>query len=512
MIFNYNNKKETFEKFDICIIGTGIAASSLAIELLNSKFSFVMIEAGSLDGNANKLIQNEICGREFEARLDDLNSKNTTSIEVGGTSSLWHGVLAPLDEIDFQKRVWINNSGWPINYDDLKPYYLKACKILKLFNYEFFNIKKLPHKLYKILTSINFNQNILDNKIFQRPMPVTRFKKILLSKLKESKNQHLIFNAAALECVHSESGSVQKIICGSEDGEKFSIFAKKFVVCAGALETPRILLNSKINNNNIGKYLMDHPMGSICQIQFNKKQKPDLFNYYHYSNELMIKFGFTFTADIQKKFQLPNHCFYTKASFIRGINFNSEKVLLSLLDLRHGKISLKNILNVLMHPLLVCSFIAEKLRLNVKYADLLFISEQLPNPESKITLSDKTDNFGYPIARIDWNVSKKDSQSIYNSINALQSHILNIKDINFVKEKINLNWSKVFRSASHHLGTARMSDTDETGVVDRNLKVFNFDNLFICDGSVFPTSGNANCSLTISALACRLADYLKITK
>jgi choline dehydrogenase-like flavoprotein len=53
-----------------------------------------------------------------------------------------------------------------------------------------------------------------------------------------------------------------------------------------------------------------------------------------------------------------------------------------------------------------------------------------------------------------------------------------------------------------------MSTSSENGVVNENLKVFDMDNLFICDGSVFPTSGNANSSLTISALACRLADYL----
>ena len=80
--------------------------------------------------------------------------------------------------------------------------------------------------------------------------------------------------------------------------------------------------------------------------------------------------------------------------------------------------------------------------------------------------------------------------------------------IKFTHSPQDLDWEDTFTSAAHHVGTARMSDSAESGVVDKDLKVFGINNLYVCDGSVFSTSGNVNSSFTISALACRLADHL----
>ena len=160
MIYRSNLEKKIFNLFDICIVGSGIAASSLIIELLDSKFSIVIIEAGDLECPSSKLIQKDNTGRKF--------GKNTTAIEVGGTSNLWHGVLSPLDQIDFKKRSWINESGWPISYKELSKYYLKACSIFKIENFSFFKIKNLPSKLNKILSSLIFKKKYFGKKSFSK--------------------------------------------------------------------------------------------------------------------------------------------------------------------------------------------------------------------------------------------------------------------------------------------------------------------------------------------------------
>jgi len=67
---------------------------------------------------------------------------------------------------------------------------------------------------------------------------------------------------------------------------------------------------------------------------------------------------------------------------------------------------------------------------------------------------------------------------------------------------------EVFGS-NHHMGTTRMSNTEKTGVVDKHCKVYGVTNLYIAGSSVFPTSGFANPTLTIVALAHRLADKIK---
>ena len=61
---------------------------------------------------------------------------------------------------------------------------------------------------------------------------------------------------------------------------------------------------------------------------------------------------------------------------------------------------------------------------------------------------------------------------------------------------------------SHEVGTMRMGANAATAVVDSNLEVYGCPGLFVCDNSVLPTSPPANPSLTLAALALRLADHV----
>ena len=487
---------------EICIIGSGVGASSLAVELIDSNIPFIMIEAGPLECSSD-IVKKENMGLDFGLR-------RTTSIEVGGTSNLWHGILSPLDKVDFEKRNWIPNSGWPIKYDDLEPFYKKAGKILKVINFDLFTLNKLPRALSNLLSDLKFNKTVLKNKIFQQPIPVTRFKEVIVSKIKNSKVHHLYYNACALELVKDNSGTIKKLICGNDSGDIFEVFSDKFVICAGALETPRLLQNSSINNKNIGKYLMDHPMGNLCQISFNKKQKAHIYSDIKLFPNSKIKSGLAFTKDTQEFNRLPNHCFYTRVSFSKGIDNKTEKVKLSLLTFRDGGVSLKDIWNLVKNLNLVSQILIYKLSLNLKYkySDLFFVTEQIPNPNSTVTLSNKKDMFGYPIASINWQLTKGDINSMQKVFSLLRSKAFPDGYVEFTHSPQDLDWENTFTSAAHHVGTARMSDSEKTGVVDKNLKVFGIKNLYVCDGSVFSTSGNVNSSFTISALACRLADHL----
>ena len=68
---------------------------------------------------------------------------------------------------------------------------------------------------------------------------------------------------------------------------------------------------------------------------------------------------------------------------------------------------------------------------------------------------------------------------------------------------------EVAMSSHHNMGTTRMNENPRLGVVDPNCKVHGISNLFMAGGSVFPTGGFANPTLTLIALAIRLADHLK---
>jgi choline dehydrogenase-like flavoprotein len=494
---------------DYCIIGSGIGGSTLALKLVEQGKNVLIIEAGKKYGNS-KNVTYENTGREFGLRA-------TTSIQLGGTSNIWHGVLSLLDPIDFEKREWIQHSGWPITYQELLPFYKESSKIYSVKEYNYFSPESLNSVLKSELNKIDFDREIFYNKLFQQPLPTVRFKRKLVKLCKGNKNIQVLINSTALEIITCDNGKrVKAIKVADSTGTLKKIAANNFILAAGALETPRLLLNSNknsnngIGNNNIGRYLMDHPMGNLLQIQFITPQKARLYSDTKYDPKSKIKTGLLLKESLQKKKNAPNHCFYLKPSFIHGIDDKSEKIKLAMLTFLSGKLNLKDIYNVVTNFNVVMQILAYKftLNLNYKYADLFFITEQIPNPNSCVTLSNKKDKFGYPIANINWQVTEDEINSVHEWYSLIKEAFPSSK-YNFTHSYNNIDWNNIYTSAAHHVGTARMASNSQNGVVDKNLRVFDVENLYICDGSVFPTSGNVNSGFTISALACKLADHLK---
>jgi choline dehydrogenase-like flavoprotein len=137
--------------------------------------------------------------------------------------------------------------------------------------------------------------------------------------------------------------------------------------------------------------------------------------------------------------------------------------------------------------------------------------EQTPNPESRVSLSAERDAFSIPRVRIDWRLAPVDRWSLRRSLEILATQL---GRAGLGRLRIDLNdhdqsWPDVLRDAGHHIGTTRMHLDSKKGVVDENCRVHGMSNLFMAGSSVFPTSGNANPTLTLVALALRLADRVK---
>ena len=138
--------------------------------------------------------------------------------------------------------------------------------------------------------------------------------------------------------------------------------------------------------------------------------------------------------------------------------------------------------------------------------------EQFPNPDSRITLSDRHDQFGMRIPRIDWRVSEHEARAM-RQITELMVEQLSRMGIEppvleeWVRDRA--MFPQTFRDVAHPTGTTRMADDPVRGVVDAQCQVHGVNGLFIGGSSVFPTSGHANPTQMIVALAVRLADTLK---
>jgi len=136
--------------------------------------------------------------------------------------------------------------------------------------------------------------------------------------------------------------------------------------------------------------------------------------------------------------------------------------------------------------------------------------ETAPNPDSRITLSGQRDRFNNPLVSVGWQLTPLDSYSLRRTYEVLGHELgraglgrLKVLSVDDIIERGD------FWSQHHHIGTTRMHYDPKQGVVDKNCRVHEIANLFLAGSSVFPTSGSATPTLTILALAMRLADRIK---
>jgi choline dehydrogenase-like flavoprotein len=140
-----------------------------------------------------------------------------------------------------------------------------------------------------------------------------------------------------------------------------------------------------------------------------------------------------------------------------------------------------------------------------------FNSEQSPSESNQVLLMQEEDRHGMKRVQVNWRLQRGDAESaqrgfvlLRNSINSGSRCRLEFDDEQLLDQ---------LRAAppvgGHHMGTARMGSTPRSGVVDANCTVFGLPNLYVASSAVFPTSGYANPTLTIVALAVRLARHIK---
>jgi choline dehydrogenase-like flavoprotein len=137
-------------------------------------------------------------------------------------------------------------------------------------------------------------------------------------------------------------------------------------------------------------------------------------------------------------------------------------------------------------------------------------TEQAPNPDSRVTLSDERDRLGLPKARLNWQLSELDRTSVARSVRAL-AQALGAAGLGRLYSRPATEetfWNAV-GGGNHHMGTARMHPEPSRGVVDENCRIHGVANMYVAGSAVFPTTGFAHPTLTVVALALRLADHLR---
>lgn len=490
MIFEEPKQTNT----DIVIIGSGIGAVSVASALATAGKSFTVIEAGGINTQAAELNVQQV-GRPF-------NLRSTTCYSVGGTSNLWHGLLAPLDKRDFETRTRGRHSlGWPISRDELVPHYERATQFLSTGKYSLgdadFALTSPPK------TGLRSLDAIADEKLYFQPRPRRNLQKYILSITKKSARHHLLLGARVLAVQKTGASGVE--ITVGHGSRIYSLRYNTVIISAGALGSPRILLNSGLGGNSVGRYLADHPMAPLVTLRLERPK--DLSRY----TGAMQSGNYVFRGlkPNQGRYHL-NMNLMMRPSVRWGTDFHTERLKNSLLCFRDGGVSARDIWDVARNVNEVRQILQYKWlhSVNTKTFDLLLVAEQTPNYDSRVLLISEKDQWGFNKVAADWRLNDSDQSCVKKLYSEITSFI---EGHDYCAHRNHeYDWDQRFTSAAHHSGTCRMGSDLETSVVDSDCSLHNQQSIYVCDASVIPVNGCANLGLTISALGFRLGHHLSL--
>jgi choline dehydrogenase-like flavoprotein len=139
------------------------------------------------------------------------------------------------------------------------------------------------------------------------------------------------------------------------------------------------------------------------------------------------------------------------------------------------------------------------------------VIEATPNRDSRVRLGSRKDHFGMPRVEVDWRLNASDQRGLRRLLSLMNEEFgrRGLGTLLVDREVFEDGWHASMTGGKHHIGTTRMHTDPRQGVVDADCRVHGMANLYVAGSSVFPTGGYANPTLTIVALAIRLADHLK---
>jgi len=483
---------------DICIVGAGAAGIAMAREFIPRATSVVLLESGDLASSAptQELYDGPNTGTFLAP--DSRYLFGTRARYLGGTTNYWDGWCRPLDEHDFTERDWVPASGWPLTRAELRPYYDRACALLEIHPFD-------DADAAERLTAGTplFPPDSVMRPAFFHLSPPTRFGQVYRQDLAAAERVKLFLNANTVELeTDASAGAVERVRVATLAGGQFHVRARRFVVAAGGIENARLLLASRtvesggLGNRSdlVGRHFMEHPSFALGVLVMPERNA----TMYHYRRHQHPKGGLNEIAivqlapEVQRRHRLLNSLlFFHRMEKWRYKSVERElgNVPFLLDDLAGG---------------------ADGAGAGgTYYGEVNFVAEQSPNPDSRVTLADEKDALGSPRARLDWCLSEADAASMAVTLDLFAREI---GVLGLGRVKLYFEAARPWRGvgwAHHHMGTTRMHRDPRRGVVDADAKVHGVANLYVAGSSVFPTSGSNNPTLTLVALALRLADHLK---
>lgn len=491
---------------DLAIIGGGPAGITLARAFAGSRVQVCLIESGGeqLDPQVQALYEGENTGISYPLAKNRLRF-------LGGSSNHWGGYCRPLDPIDFEQRDWVPHSGWPFGIEELARYYPAASKLVEIAPAYFEDDAYWERATGQTMPEPVTQRVQIRYTHFSPP---TRFGTRYGEELRQAENIRVLLNANVVNIASLEEGrKVSQLDIRTLTGLSHQVRARYYVLATGGLENARMLLLSNqtiptgLGNQHdlVGRFFMEHPHlpGPAQIVVGDLKRLPQIYSRRIFVDGRNGKAAFNPSEEFLRQRQLLN------ATIMVGVagSYHAQTKEESQMGQTHMAMlkAAKRFLTGKLTPV------------DQDQPDLLgswlgfgCACEQVPNPDSRVSLAQTKDALGLPKIRLDWRLTEQDRRSVVEHI---RSVAMEFGALGIGRTLLNIiddgEWPAKVGGGSHHMGTTRIHQDPRQGVVDSNCKVHGVGNLYIAGSSVFPTSGAANPTLSLVALSLRLADHLQ---
>jgi choline dehydrogenase-like flavoprotein len=456
---------------DVCIIGSGPAGMTIALELARAGKRVLLCEAGgeSFNSKSQSYYAAPVVGDNY------FPLQSCRARQLGGTSALWAGWCRPLDDIDFE-RPTPDGARWPIGRKELAVYSDRAAQILSV---------KTPHT----------GRQIGNSDFADAPFafsPPTRFAQDFRTDLERLPSLQVILSSTFVGGIFDgDALSIAKF--RSDDGSgSLEVAAKIYVLACGGIENARLLMwlnsqaaNRLANPKVLGRYFMEHPYYRIAEGFVEKRMVEE-------ANHIQAMAP---TAEYLRRTGL-NNC---SIRLDRRRDQHQTKSLLRELACVAPETSKR--LASLINRQIVCG------------VSVTAMWEQTASSENRIELTSQIDELGLPVPKLLWRKGKAEAETIRRVSSdwakmMAQHSDGRVKLADWVRRD-GVPSGEPQLPSCHHMGGTRMGNSSSSAVVDANCRVFGTRNLYVAGSSVFVTGGYANPTMSIVEISLRLAIHIK---
>ncbi len=492
-----------------------------ALQSGTPRWNILCLESGGLepDIDAQALAKGDVTGLPYYPL------ESTRLRYFGGSSGHWGGYCRQLEPIDFELRDWVPHSGWPIRYQDVAAYYPAAQQICELSDCDYdpasWHLTDAP--------PLPLWGNEIRTRLIQFSRP-TRFGERYRADIAAASDIRVYLHSNVLSIdAAAQGGRVEGVSVGTLSGKRFKVNARIYVLAAGGIENARLLLASNrvlpggLGNEHdlVGRYFAEHmQLDSAAVFPLRPDTSFDLYasDSRHTprtsicASEVQIGvMGYlALSEQAQREARTLNYSANVQQTYWSDFFLHARQPQQE----EHSRLqAAADVIVTLWNNLKQAGTLAlQRLpgREVQRFYKVISSQEQAPNPASRVALARIKDAFGQPLASLDWQLNELDRHTLTTSLQKVArafggGNLARLQQPSDFAE----GWPSYLRGSWHHCGTTRMSDSPTTGVVDAQCRLHSMDNLFVAGSSVFPTNGHGNPTLTLVALALRLADHLR---